>query len=179
MKKILATLSLLSALFAVSAAHANVMMHGQRADILTMNVDPEYANRAFNRGRVEINDTLNNVSVTLYRATPPCPPNRACPMYMPAPTWFTAAIVSKTTDSCGVVTTVARTDGRISDANLTEIIVKDHAQDRCEGVFNAWTEIEVNTASSGFNPTGTIIETHSTFTAERLVKFREATQFEY
>ncbi len=58
-----------------------------------------------------------------------CPKGAECIWSGPS---YPAEIVSQTTDNCNVRTVVANKDRREIDGTLTEVIVKDFAQDTCE-----------------------------------------------
>lgn len=169
MKKILATLSLLSALFAVSAAEARPPIRGAHASLTSLNVDENlHGGTRFVSGMISVNEGTETVQLILQPAYRPCPRFQICTAVMPPVYTVNLPIVSQTIDNCGIVTTIAEEDKRPVDGFLTRIVVRNYSAMVCDLHVEQPTHIELRTESSRFTSTGEAVSTYSTFTADYL-----------
>jgi hypothetical protein len=76
-----------------------------------------------------------------------CPPNRMCPMMMPAPVIVTLPVVATRQDSCGTWIWTAKQDLRPVDGALAQLVIKDNTRNHCPHfVALASTEVRYSTA---------------------------------
>jgi hypothetical protein len=96
-----------------------------------------------------------------------CPPNRACPRYLPMPRLVKLKITQRTTDTCGSRVIRAVIDRRPVDGNYEELVIVDNQDNRCPHFARlAATEVTYRTKSARMS--GELSETESKFEGDRL-----------
>jgi hypothetical protein len=143
----------------------------QSAQLTRLNIDPKNqflsSERLDGTGLIVVNQTTREITLQLNRKWS-CPTGHACPTVMPEPLLVTLKNLTVSHGFCGGTIYQASEDKRPVDGALQTLTVMDNTTllPACGANDHEPTEISYETESGHMG--GNVIETHSTFTAEKL-----------